>query len=154
MYSWNKYISQIVLTNQTWVCSLPCCKTNLLTPGCGEGKNSIYCKAPDKESRVAYSLKAWTPWWVSGKKFLTAKFGGWGVGGRAAGCVIHLWLVGDKVMGWCSRNPNHQLSGSNQSGVQALWSAWSYILPCTSPWKNQDQAPGCTIVSFCIPSLV
>ena len=35
-----------MLLNQTWVHSPTCSKANLLTPGCGEGKCSIYCKAP------------------------------------------------------------------------------------------------------------
>ena len=28
-----------------------CRKANLLTPGCGEGKCSVYCQAPSKESK-------------------------------------------------------------------------------------------------------
>ena len=36
--------AQGVLPNQTWVCSLTCSKASLLTPGCGKGKYSIYCR--------------------------------------------------------------------------------------------------------------
>lgn len=37
--------------NQTWVPSPTCSKGDLLTPGHGEGKPSVYCRAPYKESR-------------------------------------------------------------------------------------------------------
>ena len=43
----------IMLPNQTWVHLLACSKANLLTSGCGEGKCSIYCTVPSKESRAA-----------------------------------------------------------------------------------------------------
>ena len=42
-----------LLPNQTWVHSPVHSKANLLTPGCGERKCSIYCRAPSKESRAA-----------------------------------------------------------------------------------------------------
>ena len=32
--------------NQTWICLSDISKANVLTPGCGEGKYSIYCKVP------------------------------------------------------------------------------------------------------------
>ena len=56
----------ILLPNQTWVC-LPAHKGNLL--GCDEGKCTVYCKAPDKESGAANALKMQTPQWVSGRHF-------------------------------------------------------------------------------------
>ena len=40
--------------------------------------------------------------------------------GRAAGCMTFFWLVGNEVIGWWSRNPNQQPSGSNQSEVYML----------------------------------
>lgn len=33
-----------VLPNQTWVYLAACGKANLLTPSCGKGKCSVYCK--------------------------------------------------------------------------------------------------------------
>jgi len=43
----------LLLLNQTWVCLPPalCSKASLLTPSGGEGKCSVYCRAPSKESR-------------------------------------------------------------------------------------------------------
>ena len=59
-----------LLPNRTWVyCSPVHSKANLLTPVCGEGKCSVYCKAPDKESWTTSAQKAWTPQWVSAKHF-------------------------------------------------------------------------------------
>ena len=40
---------QVLLLNQTLVCSSSSSKGNLLTPGCGEGKCSVYCKVSSKE---------------------------------------------------------------------------------------------------------
>ena len=40
----------IMLPNQTWVHSPAHSKANLLTPGCGEGKYSVYFRAPSKEN--------------------------------------------------------------------------------------------------------
>ena len=36
---------------KTWVCLPTCSKANLLTLGSSDGKCSIYCRAPSKESR-------------------------------------------------------------------------------------------------------
>ena len=46
---------------KTWVRSPTHSKANLLTPGCGEGKCTAYCKAPYKESRTANAQKAKLP---------------------------------------------------------------------------------------------
>ena len=43
--------------DQTWVYSPVCGKTNLLTPGGGEGKCSIYFRVPIKESRTTSAQK-------------------------------------------------------------------------------------------------
>lgn len=40
-----------VLPNQTWGCLPTGTQANLLTQDCGDGKCSIYCKTPRKESR-------------------------------------------------------------------------------------------------------
>ena len=49
----------LLLLNQTWVCLPPalCSKASLLTPSGGEGKCSVYCRAPSKESRAAGAQK-------------------------------------------------------------------------------------------------
>ena len=42
-------------------------KANLLTLGCGEGKHSVYCRAPSKESRAASAQKVHSPDGFQGK---------------------------------------------------------------------------------------
>ena len=54
--------------DQTWVCSLVHSRANLLTPSCGEGKCSLYCRAPSKKYRKL-ELKSPTPQWFSVKSF-------------------------------------------------------------------------------------
>lgn len=44
-------------------------KANLLTPGCGESKFSVFCKAPYKESETTSAQAAPTPQRVSAKDF-------------------------------------------------------------------------------------
>ena len=53
--------STLLLLKQTWVPLPVHSKANLLTPGRGEGKCSIYCKAPDNESRAASVQNIPTP---------------------------------------------------------------------------------------------
>ena len=49
---WPKTRFESLLLNQNWAHHSPACsKVNLSTLGCGEGKHSVYCKAPGKESR-------------------------------------------------------------------------------------------------------
>ena len=70
-----------VLPNQTWVHLPTRSKANLLTPGCGEGKCSVYCRAPSKEYRQLEALpqKA-LPDGFQGKVFKDSEGGGlWGV---------------------------------------------------------------------------
>lgn len=40
----------LLLLNKIWVCLPMRIKANLLTLNCGEGKCSVYCKTPSKES--------------------------------------------------------------------------------------------------------
>ena len=56
----------IILPNQTWVC-YPI-KANLLTPGCGEGKYSVYCRAKQGE-QAAHAQKTHTPEHFQGRVF-------------------------------------------------------------------------------------
>ena len=44
-------------------------KANLLTPGCGEGKYSIYLQGAKQGEWAAHARKTWTPPWLSGKRF-------------------------------------------------------------------------------------
>ena len=44
-------------------------KANLLTLSCGEGKCSIYCKVPDKESRTTHAQKTQIPHGFQGSIF-------------------------------------------------------------------------------------
>ena len=75
---------------------------------------------------MACVQKARTPPWVSRKKVL--------YGNLREGCrVCNLPLVGGEVTGWCSKNLNHQPSGSNQSGVPVL--VLSLKLP-SSTWAG------------------
>ena len=60
---------EALLLNETWVHSPTRSKANLLTPGCGEGKCSIYCRAPSKETRTASAQNTRTPGWGSAKHF-------------------------------------------------------------------------------------
>ena len=63
---------------------------------------------------------------------------------RAAGSMTLFWLVDEEETGWCLGSLNHQLSGSNQSGVY-MWWASSHHLP---PGMGEGQ--GEAGVSFCI----
>lgn len=47
-----------MLVTESNLCSRS--KANLLTPGCGKGKHSIYCKVPEKESESANAQNAQT----------------------------------------------------------------------------------------------
>ena len=56
---WSLFWSAVhMLQNQTWVQLPSGSKANLLILGCGEGKCSIYCKAPAKESVIISELSS------------------------------------------------------------------------------------------------
>lgn len=59
-------------------------EANLLIPGCGEEKFSVYCRAP-KGVQVADAQKPQTPRWLSGKTFKDR------VRERVAWYMINLW---------------------------------------------------------------
>ena len=78
---------------------------------------------------------------VFGEAFLWAKSGG-----RPAGGVTLLSLVGCEITGWCSQNLNHWPSGSSQSGVHVLVlclklpsSSWLESLVPTEGLRNMCQ---------------
>ena len=50
-------------------------KANLLTPGCGEGKYSVYLQGAKQGKQAARVQKTRTPRWLSGKGFLRPTFG-------------------------------------------------------------------------------
>ena len=102
-----------VLPNQTWVCSLECNKANLLTPGCGEGKYNLYCRAPSTEKG---QLKLKGPELPNG--FQERDFKGT-VRERTAGCMISCAQFLDWLASGWSFNP-HQRSGFSQSRVFML----------------------------------
>ena len=104
------------LLNQTCVHLLTCHNGNLLTPSCGEGKCSLHCKVPEKESGQLTLKKGKLLDGFQGKSLFWQNW----VCMRATGCVILLWLVGEEVKGLCPRNRNHQPPGSNQPGVHVL----------------------------------
>ena len=88
-------LSHLVSPHQTWICSPTRSKASLLTPGCGEGKCSVYCRARQGE-RAARAENPHSPMafreWV-----LKAVC----VRERVTGCMISscavLRLVGNKV---------------------------------------------------------
>ena len=75
-------------------------------------------------------------------------------------CVTFFWLVGDKVTGWCSRNPVLSLKLLSSIWVGALAPAELKDVVMCVPWGGTRTLPqDCTTVSwllppcFCIPSL-
>ena len=44
-------------------------KANLLTPGCGEAKYSIYLQGIEQGEQAVHAQKIQTPWWLSGKGY-------------------------------------------------------------------------------------
>ena len=81
-----------MLPNQTWVHSPECCKANLWTPGCGEGKWGIYCRAPSKESRQLMLKRLKLPNGFQGKVFKDRV--------REGSCGVHDQLVDILLIGW------------------------------------------------------
>lgn len=71
-----------VLSNQIWVYLPTSNKANLLTPGCGEGKYSIYHKALSKENGQLIFKRLELPTGFQGKGFKGSVRNG------GAGCVI------------------------------------------------------------------
>ena len=46
-------LTNTLILSQTWICLPMHSKANLMTPGCGEGKCSVYCRAAREEPRAA-----------------------------------------------------------------------------------------------------
>ena len=112
-----------LLLSQTWVCFPTHSKANLLIPGCGEGKCSIYCRAPRKESRQLAFKRPKLPEGFQEKVFKDRV--------REAGCgyVISLWTLFWLVDNDVIRSQHHQPSGSDWSRVCVLVN----IIQLTSP---------------------
>ena len=83
----------------------PCGKTNLLTPGCGGEKYSVYWRKPSKKNRKLMLKRPELPCGFLERIFIGS-----------------LWtsLVSGKVTGWCCRNLNIQPSGSDWSGLYVV----------------------------------
>ena len=79
----------LLLLNLAWVCLPTWSKDNLLTPGCGDGKCSVYCRAPSKESR---QLVLKRPDGFQGKVFKDRV--------RERGCGVHDQLLDILLIGW------------------------------------------------------
>ena len=47
----------LFLLNPAWICSPAAQQANLLTPGHGKGKFSVYCRAPSKQKQAAHAQK-------------------------------------------------------------------------------------------------
>lgn len=61
-------VRSVLFTEQNLLHSSACHKA-LLTPGCGEEKYSVHCRAEQEWGRAAHAQKSKTPWWHSGKGF-------------------------------------------------------------------------------------
>ena len=107
----------LALPNQTWVHLPASSKGNLLTPGCGEGRRSVYCRAPSKESRQLVLKRPELPEGFQGKVFKDrVKERGCGVCVISSWTWTFFWLVRGEVI----EHQHHQPSGSSQSGVCML----------------------------------
>ena len=91
-----------VLLSQTWVHLPTCSKANALTPDCGEGKYSIYCKAPRKENGRLMLKRPKLPYGFQGRGFKGSVRDG------AAVCVISLCTI----LGWVGIKVKFQASSA------------------------------------------
>ena len=110
---------------KTWVCLPTCSKANLLTLGSSDGKCSIYCRAPSKESRwlVLKRLKFLKD--CQGKVFkdrVKDRVGWWSSHGNITG-GWWFWLVGGEVIGKLVK------SASSNIIITSKWSG-IYMLVC------------------------
>ena len=81
-----------LLLNQTWVCLPMHSKTNLLTPACGEGKYSVYCRAPSEESKQLVFIRPKLPEAFQGKVFKDrVREGGYGVCDQLMDIILICW---------------------------------------------------------------
>lgn len=93
---------------------LPTHKANLLTPGGGEGKYSVYYKAPHKENGW---LMPRNPKLTKGfqQSLLKSQVREKVTGSMISSCIV-LWLVDGEGTGWCQRL-HHQSLGARRSVV-------------------------------------
>ena len=90
--------------------------------GCDEGQCSVYCKAPDKESRTANALKGWAPRGFQ-QRILIGKVMEGSLRVCDHLCTI-LWLADGEVIGWYHYPYHQRLTLS----IFRLWSggSWSW----------------------------
>ena len=67
-------------------------KTNLLTPGCGEGKYSVYCRVPSKENKQLVLKRPELPNGFQGRVFKSNI--------RGVGCRVPDQLVDVPLIAW------------------------------------------------------
>ena len=113
--SWGKFSNQwlnkvVGLPNQAWVCLHVHNKANLLTSGCGEGKCSVCCRAPSKESRQLVLRRPNHPESFQGKVFKDRIREGW--------CGVCDQLMDILLIGWWWGN---QESTSSTFWFQPVW---------------------------------
>ena len=104
---WSLFSSAVhMLQNQTWVQLPSGSKANLLILGCGEGKCSIYCKAPAKESVILLNSPV-----SFSKAFFKAR---WGGGVMVCGQLVHNSLINWWWSNWAVSH--YQSLGSSRPG--------------------------------------
>ena len=112
-----------------------------MTPGCGEGKCGIYCRAPSKECRkLMYKGKGLNSLMASRERVWRQ--------GEEEGCRVcdqlgEILLMGGEII----RSQHHQPSGSDWSGVYMLvdgiqlassvW--WRFFSVCKNSWNDMAQ---------------
>lgn len=117
-------LSHLVSPHQTWMCSPTRSKANVLTPGCGEGECSVYCRARQGE-RAAHAENPHPP-----TAFREGALKAVCVRERVAGCVISsyavLGLVGNKV----------KFRASPVFQFQPAWGLHSLMVSSFHPWGS------------------
>ena len=107
-----------MLPNQTWVRFPVCSKASPLMPGCGDGKHSIYCRAPSKENGQFMLKRSKLPDGFQGRGFKGSQCEGGGC--RVRDELVHNYQIG-RHQGEVSSIINLLVSPS--LGSMCLWSA-------------------------------
>ena len=110
-----------LLLKQTWVYLPMCCKANLVTLDCGEGKCSIYCWCQVRSPGQPVLKRPELPEGLQGKVFKEkVREKGYRVCDQLLAILLIVW--------WrLIRNQHHQPSGSNWSGVYICACRWHTV---------------------------